>query len=129
QVAEEAHSQPHERPDRRRGDGSSGQRGPSEPERQPHNPTNAEINAAETGNPASVDYGKDPKEVLKEKWRRDRLRPKLGAGRSGAGRGRGVEFRSEFVGRPTHGEAARSGTRLNAVRYRLAYSKSVSRRP
>ena len=33
----------------------------------PHNPTNAEINAAETGNPASVDYGKDPKEVLEEK--------------------------------------------------------------
>jgi len=73
----------------------------------PHNPTNAEINAAETGNPASVDYGKDPKEVLKEKWRRDRLRPKLGAGRSGAGRGRGVEFRSEFVGRPTRGSGLR----------------------
>jgi hypothetical protein len=32
----------------------------------PHNPTNAEINAAETGNPASVDYGKDPKAVKSE---------------------------------------------------------------
>jgi len=35
------------------------------------------------------------------------LRPKLGAGRSGAGRGRGVEFRSEFVGRPTRGSGLR----------------------
>jgi len=32
----------------------------------PHNPTNAEIDAAETGNPASVDYGKTPQQVLQE---------------------------------------------------------------
>ena len=30
------------------------------------NSSSAEINAAETANPASVDYGKDPAEVLKE---------------------------------------------------------------
>ena len=40
------------------------------------NPSNAEINAAETENPASVDYGKSPAEVLKEHLRVRRLRLK-----------------------------------------------------